>query len=319
MELFAAAGVELPPSGGPGAKSPRVARTLRVPLFNYKVIKKERDRLAFAPTQEQLAKAADYSRKVNDPKFFTQKETAVRGLFIQDVLQTVLGYTPFDPASPYTLAIEQQIRSGAVDVALGRFSGTANSKDIVAPFELKGPHTRDLDQIMPGRGRTPVQQAWDYAMDAPGSKWVLVSNCIEVRLYGFGRGRDAFEKFDLTRLHEPEEHARLWLLLSAERFLGGATDKLLRETDSAYKDITDELYSQYKGLRVQLMDFLTSSGEGPRLSLLQAIEVSQKILDRILFIAFAQRTSLLPDWLLEQASKDRNKFLPQPIWKNFLA
>ncbi|MFZ0572560.1 MAG: hypothetical protein WAM63_18995, partial [Rhodomicrobium sp.] len=225
MELFAAAGVELPPSGGPGAKRPRIARTLRVPLFNYKVIKTERDRLAFAPTQEQLAKAADYSRKVNDPKFFTQKETAVRGLFIQDVLQTVLGYTPFDPASPYTLAIEQQIRSGAVDAALGRFSGTASSKDIAAPFELKGPDTHDLDQIMPGRGRTPVQQAWDYAMDAPGSKWVLVSNCIEVRLYGFGRGRDAFEKFDLTRLHEPEEHARLWLLLSAERFLGGATDK----------------------------------------------------------------------------------------------
>ncbi|MFZ0571797.1 MAG: DNA methyltransferase, partial [Rhodomicrobium sp.] len=196
---------------------------------------------------------------------------------------------------------------------------TASSKDIAAPFELKGPDTHDLDQIMPGRGRSPVQQAWDYAIDAPGSKWVLVSNCVEVRLYGFGRGRDAYEMFDLSRLHEPEEHARLWLLLSAERFLGGATDKLLRETDSAYKEITDELYSQYKGLRVQLMDFLTSSGEDPKLSLLQAIEVSQKILDRILFIAFAQRTSLLPDWLLEQASKDRNKFLPQPIWKNFLA
>ncbi|MGB8736253.1 MAG: N-6 DNA methylase [Rhodomicrobium sp.] len=290
-----------------------------MPLFNYKVIKTERDRVAFAPTPEQLAKAADYSRKVSDPKFLKQKETAVRGLFIQDVLQTVLGYTPFDPASPYTLAIEQQIRSGAVDAALGRFSGTASSKDIAAPFELKGPDTHDLDQIMPGRGRSPVQQAWDYAIDAPGSKWVLVSNCVEVRLYGFGRGRDAYEMFDLSRLHEPEEHARLWLLLSAERFLGGATDKLLRETDSAYKEITDELYSQYKGLRVQLMDFLTSSGEGPKLSLLQAIEVSQKILDRILFIAFAQRTSLLPDWLLEQASKDRNKFLPQPIWKNFLA
>jgi len=33
----------------------------------------------------------------------------------------------------------------------------------------------------------------------------------------------------------------LWLLLSAERFIGGATDLLLRETDSAYKDITGKL------------------------------------------------------------------------------
>ncbi len=203
-------------------KRPRIARTLRVPLFNYKVLKTERDRVVFAPTPEQLAKAADYSRKVSDPKFLKQKETAVRGLFIQDVLQTVLGYTPFDPASPYTLAIEQQIRSGAVDVALGRFSGTASSKDIAAPFELKGPDTHDLDQIVPGRGRSPVQQAWDYAIDAPGSKWVLVSNCVEVRLYGFGRGRDAYEMFDLSRLDEREELARLWLLLSAERFHGPA-------------------------------------------------------------------------------------------------
>ncbi len=290
-----------------------------MPLFNYKVIKNERERVSFAPTQAQFEKAADYSRKVSDPKFLKQKETAVRGLFIQDVLQTILGYAPFDPSSAYTLAIEQQIRSGAVDVALGQFHGTASSKDIVAPFELKGPDTYDLDLIMPGRGRSPVQQAWDYAIDAPSSKWVLVSNCIEVRLYGFGRGRDAYEMFDLTRLDEPEEHARLWLLLSAERFLGGATDKLLRDTDGAYKDITDELYSQYKGLRERLLNFLTSSGEGPQLSLLQAIEVSQTILDRILFIAFAQRTDLLPDELLQQAATEKSKFLPQPIWKNFLA
>ena len=58
---------------------------------------------------------------------------------------------------------------------------------------------------MPGRGKTPVQQAWDYAIDVPGAKWVLVSNCLEIRLYGFGRGRDAYELFDLTRLDDPEE------------------------------------------------------------------------------------------------------------------
>ncbi len=204
-------------------------------------------------------------------------------------------------------------------MALGRFDETDGALDIVAPCELKGPDTYDLDHIMPGRGRSPVQQAWDYAIDAPGSKWVLVSNCIEVRLYGFGRGRDAYEMFDLSRLNEPEEHARLWLLLASERLLGGVTDALLRQTNSAYKDITDELYGQYKELRERLIAYLTSSGEGPRLSLFQAIEVSQKLLDRILFIGFAQRTDLLPDRLLEDASTEQSRFLPQPIWKNFLA
>ncbi len=188
---------------------------------------------------------------------------------------------------------------------------------IVVPFELKGPKTADLDAPIPGRGRSPVQQAWDYAVDAPGAHWVLVSNCLEIRLYGFGRGRGAYEVFDLGRLDEEEEYARLWLMLSAERLLGGGLDELLRQTDSAYKDITSELYTQYKGLRNRLIDFIVNSGDGPKLTPVQAIEPAQKILDRILFIAFAQRTDLLPDRMLERAAKERNEFVPAPLWSNF--
>jgi len=319
MELFSAAGVDLPSSGGPARRGRGVARTLRVPLFNYKVVQRARELAAFAPTPEQRAAAENYARQVRNPKFLKQKETAVRGVFIQTVLQTLLGYAPIDPEHPFTLAIEKPVRGGAVDVALGRFNPAEGAEELVAPFELKGPDTFDLDRVMPGRGRSPVQQAWDYAIDAPGSRWVLVSNCLEIRLYGFGRGRDAFELFDLGRLDEPEEHARLWLVLSQDRLLGGATDRLLRETDSAYKDITNALYSQYSALRKRLIQFLTDSVEGPKLTPLPAIETAQKLLDRVLFIAFAQRTDLLPDRLLEDASTERNKFVPQPIWQNFLA
>jgi hypothetical protein len=319
MELFAAAGVDLPPSGGGARRGRGLIRTLRVPLFNYKVVQRARELAAFAPTDEQTAAARNYARQVKSPKFLKQKETAVRGVFIQQVLQSLLGYEPVDPEHPFTLAVEKPIRGGAVDVALGRFNPVEGKEELVAPFELKGPDASDLDRVMPGRGRSPVQQAWDYAIDAPGSRWVLVSNCVEIRLYGFGRGRDAYELFDLTRLDEPEEHARLWLMLSQERLLGGATDLLLRETDSAYKDITDGLYKQYKALRQRLIQFLTDSVDGPKLSPLPAIETAQKILDRILFIAFAQRTDLLPDSLLKQAAIAQNKFVPQPIWQNFLA
>ncbi len=290
-----------------------------MPLFNYKVVQRARELAAFAPAPEQLAAAQNYARQVRNPKFLKQKETAVRGVFIQQVLQIILGYTPFDPEGPFTLAIEKPVRGGAVDVAFGRFNPAEGAEDLVAPFELKGPDASDLDRVMPGRGRSPVQQAWDYAIDAPGSRWVLVSNCLEIRLYGFGRGRDAYELFDLTRLDEPEEHARLWLVLAQERLLGGATERLLRETDSAYKDITNALYLEYKGLRERLVQFLTDSPDGPKLAGLPAIATAQKILDRILFIAFAQRTDLLPDALLEQAAIAQNKFVPQPIWQNFLA
>ena len=290
-----------------------------MPLFNYKVVQEASARGAtlFSPTQAQLDAAKDYARKVRDPKFLKQKETAVRGLLIQEVLQSVLGYTPYDPAKPYSLAVELQIGAGIVDAALGSFTAD-NVEGIAAPFELKGPGTTDLDRMMPGRGRSPVQQAWEYAIDAPGARWVLVSNCVEIRLYAFGRGRDAYERFDLTRLDEPFEHERLWRILGAKNLFGGHTDQLLRDTDNAYRDITNELYKQYKGLRERLIGFLTNGGEGPRLDALKAIEIAQKLLDRVLFIAFAQRTELLPGQLLEKAAKEINTFAPQPLWRNFL-
>jgi hypothetical protein len=171
---------------------------------------------------------------------------------------------------------------------------------------------------MPGRGKTPVQQAWEYANDAPGAKWVLVSNCVEVRLYGYGRGREAYEVFDVSRLDEPDELRRLWEILGAPNFLGDATEQLLRDTDAAYRDVTDQLYKDYSDLRERLIAFLIHSSDGPKLAPGAAIEPAQKILDRILFIAFAQRRELMRGDLLETALKSHNEFNPQPVWQNFL-
>ncbi len=317
MDLFVAAGIDLHHSGRGSRLA--TARTLRIPLFNYKVVAEARKRFTLALSTKQTEAVRSYVKAIKAPAFAKRKETEVRNLFVQKMLGDLLGYTQIDSDPPYTLAFERTIRRGSVDVALGRFGLSDRADEIVAPFELKGPGTRDLDAIMPGRGRSPVQQAWDYAIDAPGSRWVLVSNCVEVRLYGFGRGRDAYELFDLTKLDDEEELARLCLILSADRLLGGATDALLRDTDGAYKNITNELYSEYKGLRDRLIGFLTGAADGPKLTLLPAIELAQKLLDRILFIAFAQRTDLLPDRLLERALSARNEFIPQPLWRNFQA
>jgi hypothetical protein len=320
MDLFRAAGIEVG-DGGRGGRSGRAAvpRSLRVPLLNHKVASEALKWFNFHLTPQQKAAAASYAKTASTPRFAKQKETAVRQLFFEKVLGEILGYKQIGSETSYTLAFEYPIRHGSVDVALGKFGQADVRDEIIAPFEFKGPGTTDLDAIMPGRGRSPVQQAWDYAIDAPGSRWVLVSNCLEIRLYAFGRGRDAFESFDLQKIGDERELERLFLLLSPDQLLGGGTEALLRQTDNAYKDITGKLYQDYKKLRDQLIAFLTGETSGPKLAMLQAIEVAQKILDRILFIAFAERTDLLPDKLLERAKSERNAFLPQPLWQNFQA
>ena len=108
-------------------------------------------------------------------------------------------------------------------------------------------------------------------------------------------------------------------MLSAKQLLSGATDALLLQSDNASKTITEELYRDYKVLRESLLAYLTDAAGGPKLAMASGIEIAQKLLDRILFVAFAERTDLLPLRLLERAAKARNEFRPEPYWSNFLA
>ncbi len=94
------------------------------------------------------------------------KEAAIRSAFIQTFFVKILGYVPFGSQGLQTLREEQHTGAGSADAALGQFSVGQNQ--VVAPVELKGADTPNLDAIMPGRHKSPVQQAWEYAADTPG-------------------------------------------------------------------------------------------------------------------------------------------------------
>jgi hypothetical protein len=273
-------------------------------LFNRKTIKRELTKVVFKPTDRQLKAAKNWAEQVRHPNFRKANETAVRGEFIQTVLVTVLGYTPYRAGTTFTVATEEALGKGAVDTALGQFS--SSERTILAPFELKGPKTDDLDAIMAGRNKSPVQQAWEYAIDAPSAKWVLVSNCAEIRLYAFGHGRELYETWDLELIDDPQEHERLWLLVGAQNLLYGRTAALLDESANEQMDITDKLYVDYKKTRNTLIQ--TLQDQPPRLAALAAIEHAQTILDRVLFIAFAESTALLPEKLIRKAWDQKSPF-----------
>ncbi len=187
-------------------------------LFNRKTLK--RHIKADPIPADHLAVLESWAELISSGRIDRLKETALHGQFVSKIVEGVLGYHGPAGGADYNVSTEQNILRGSVDLALGRFGG--KTPDIVAPFELKGADTRDLDAIMPGRNKSPVQQAWEYAMNARGVKWVLVSNMIELRFYGFGEGTSAYEVFRLDQLTDPEEYARLsvtWPVYFYRRFV----------------------------------------------------------------------------------------------------
>ena len=280
-------------------------------LFNNKTIR--RHALVNPIPEVHLEILANWREMITSGRIYQHKETSLQAEFRQNLIEKVLGYKGPVGNVAYTLSTEQKILRGSVDLAIGQFSETDHR--IIAPLELKGANTKDLDAIMPGRTKSAVQQAWEYATNAPGVKWVMVSNYVELRFYGFGEGTQAYERLDLAQLTDPAEYARLMLLLGADNLLSGRTADLLAESRREDKDITNALYADYKSLRGTLIFAVRQ--QLPDVDPLQAITAAQTVLDRVLFTAFAEDTGLLPDRILEKAFEHSDPFNPRPVWDNF--
>lgn len=285
---------------------------MTLPLFNPKTLSRQINESVAVP-EGHAEKLGHWAELIRSGRIGKIKETALHGDFKSTIIEGVLGYVSAVQGPNHTVTSEQAILRGSVDLALGHFS--PEKAQIIAPLELKGAKTKDLDAIMPGRAKSPVQQAWEYATNAPGVKWVLVSNYVELRLYGFGEGTQAYERFEFRKLTDPAEYARFMLLLSAENLLSGRTQTLLSESRKEDKDITDDLYRDYKQLRGELIEAVRAAA--PTIDPLDAIAAAQKILDRVLFTAFAEDTGLLPQKILERAFENADPFNPRPVWDNF--
>ena len=283
-------------------------------LFNRKTIDKHRSGTATIP-EAHLAVLQPWADSIASGAIYGQGEVALHGDFKARIIEDVLGYIRFGAGEPWSSSAERQMGRGPVDLALGEFHPDSDASTIFAAIELKGADTKDLDAIMPGRKITPVQQAWQYAVSVKGCRWVLVSNYVELRLYALGQGTQNYERFKFAQLIEPEEYERFVLLLSAENLLNGATESLLTESHQADRDITDELYADYKALRGSLMAAVDDAA--PETDAEARIAMAQTILDRVLFVAFAEDTGLLPDNALLKAFKHNDPYNPHPVWDNF--
>lgn len=91
---------------------------------------------------------------------------------------------------------------------------------------------------------------------------------------------------------------------------------MLKESNSADKDISDKLYADYKQLRENMLSHMIT--DNPTQTPEELIQPAQKLLDRILFISFAEDKGLIPDNSIKKAYEHQDPYNPRPTYQNFI-
>jgi hypothetical protein len=248
------------------------------------------------------------------------KETSIDTQFLDQLFGEGLGYR-VKTGSPDAWELEHKFAVpgvGTADAGLGEFPESSAPAAVV---ELKGAMT-DLDRDR-SNGRTAVQQCWDYLNALPGCPWGIVSNFKTIRLYHREKGTLAYEEFTLQELRNRERFDEFYCLFERGGLLESRVGqqpralRLLQRTAERQKEVGDDLYMAYQWRRLELIEHLNRH-EGKSLD--DAIRIAQKILDRIIFIAFCEDRGLLPEKSLEATQRDIRTYsrAKNPAWENFL-
>lgn len=251
-------------------------------------------------------------------KLDQMKETSIEGEFCKEIFGEALGYILFaDNKENWNFQQKYFVNGGHADAAFGVF-GSHKKPKIYAVIELKGPKVNvDKDR---SAGRTPVQQCWDYLNALPECPWGIVCNYVSFRLYHRNHTPRVYELFTLQDLRKKEKFLQFYYLLEKGGLIPPTlrADLLLEKCSTRQRQVGAELYARYHDERLKLITHL--SGPAFNFTLDKAIRITQKLLDRIIFVAFCQDRYLLPGKSLKKAWEQVPPFarVTNPKWQNFL-
>ncbi|HEX3599167.1 MAG TPA: N-6 DNA methylase [Lacipirellulaceae bacterium] len=250
-----------------------------------------------------------------------KKERTLQGEFLNDLFSEALGYSIFsENLESWNLVAAYPVPGGEADAAIGFFSPLRNESPRVA-IELKGPKV-NIDRHR-FDGRTPVQQCWDYLNVLPECPWGIVCNYVSFRLYHRNKTPRAYEHFTLQELTKLDRFREFYYVFERGGFLPllegqqPRCDELLRRSETRQQEVGGKLYQYYHEQRLSLIDYLRRPPRNKTLD--EAIRITQKLLDRIIFIAFCQSRRLLNESTIERTYKDLppHTMATNPRWENF--
>ncbi len=232
------------------------------------------------------------------------KEEEYQGIFLTELFVNVLDYT-LKPKADFNLVAEYKNQTNA-----RKADGAILSNDVaVGVIELKGTNTKDLESIR--------KQAFDYKANQKGCVYVITSNFEKLRFYI--NDATEFEEFNLFELTE-EQFALLYLCLQKDNILNNIPLKIKEASVVEEEQITKQFYKDYSVFKRELFrdlvkrnakrlkglqsntedsDSLDDDAKAELLRLeknvkLTLFQKSQKLIDRYLFVFFAEDRGLLP-------------------------
>lgn len=233
------------------------------------------------------------------------KEEQYQAKFLDELFVNILDYT-LNPKPNFNITTEYKNQKGA-----GKADGAIlKANTAIGVIELKGTETKDLESIR--------KQAFDYKANQKGCVYIITSNFEKLRFYI--NDATEFLEFNLFQL-APKEFALLYLCLHKDNILNNLP-LTIKEASLIEEDkITKQFYNDYSVFKRELFrDLVKRNAKRIKIDTVIASEArqshddsnanenkaleknvklslfkkSQKLIDRFLFIFFAEDRDLLP-------------------------
>lgn len=253
-----------------------------MPLFQKTVLKEFVKAQNQPLIQEAFAKfQAHFGDQIIQQNILAAKEEQYQEGFLNDLFVNILGYT-LNPQPNFNLITEQKNENN------GKKADGAILKDgkVVGVMELKAvKDVRDLE--------TFELQAFAYKNAHQNCRYVITSNFKDLRFYLDNTVE--FEKFDLFNL-DLEQFKVLYTLLHYKNIAKDLPITLKEKSIQREEEITLAFYNDYEAFRESL--FRNIAHLNRTYDKLLLFQKTQKLLDRIVFICFAEDKGLLPSNLI---------------------
>lgn len=218
-------------------------------------------------------------KKLDNDELKSEKTNYIR--FFKIILENILGYEFTD------IQYEESIGDEGRPV---EFTLKKGDKDYCV-VELKGTTCKDLNKRY-NREQSPIEQVTNYASIKEETQWAFVSNYDEFRFFNPSY-REKYISFKFKQLTDPDVLKRFLLIFSKFSLIEQEIPQtLLKETRIIERELEDEFYKLFSETRLMLIKELEYSSE--TIDRIEAIRLSQLILNRFIFLCFAEDLRLIP-------------------------